>query len=47
MSRIDPRVVLIDGEQLTEYMIDFGLGVTTRTTYELKKLDSDYFEGDA
>ena len=47
VSRIDPRVVLIDGEQLTEYMIDFGLGVTTRTTYELKKLDSDYFEGDA
>ena len=42
--RIDPRVVLIDGEQLTEYMIDFGLGVTTRAVYELKRVDSDYFE---
>lgn len=46
VSRIDPRVVLIDGEQLAEYMIDFGLGVTTKAVYELKRVDSDYFEGD-
>lgn len=44
VSRIDPRVVLIDGEQLAGYMIDFGLGVTTKTAYELKRVDSDYFE---
>jgi restriction system protein len=47
VSRIDPRVVLIDGTQLAEYMIDFGLGVSTRAVYELKRIDSDYFEGDA
>ncbi|MEO8334794.1 MAG: restriction endonuclease [bacterium] len=43
VERIDPRVVLIDGRQLAEYMIDYNLGVTTRATYELKRVDSDYF----
>jgi restriction system protein len=43
VSRIDPRVVLIDGKQLAEYMIDLDLGVTTRATYDVKRLDSDYF----
>jgi restriction system protein len=43
VSRIDPRVVLIDGEQLAEYMVDFGLGVNTRAVYEVKRVDSDYF----
>ncbi len=43
VAQIDPRVVLIDGKQLAEYMLDYGLGVTTRATYELKRVDSDYF----
>jgi restriction system protein len=43
VSRIDPRVVLIDGRQLAEYMLDLNVGVTIRTTYELKRIDSDYF----
>lgn len=43
VSHIDPRVVLIDGRQLAEYMLDLNVGVTTRTTYELKRIDSDYF----
>lgn len=43
VSHIDPRVVLIDGRELAEYMLDFNLGVTTRATYELKRIDSDYF----
>ena len=43
VARIDPRVVLIDGKQLAEYMLDLNLGVMTRSTYELKRLDSDYF----
>lgn len=43
VSHIDPRVVLIDGRQLAEYMLDLGLGVSTRATYELKRIDSDYF----
>ena len=43
VSRIDPRIVLIDGRQLAEYMLDFNLGVTTKTAYEIKRIDSDYF----
>ncbi len=39
------RIVLIDGDQLAEYMIDHGVGVTDYKTYTVKKLDSDYFEG--
>ncbi len=43
VAHIDPRVVLIDGRELAEYMLDLGLGVSTRATYELKRIDSDYF----
>jgi restriction system protein len=39
------RIVLIDGDQLAEYMIDNGVGVTDYNTYVVTKLDSDYFEG--
>lgn len=41
---IDTKVVLIDGQQLAEYMIDFNLGVTKMSTFEVKRIDSDYFE---
>ena len=43
IKNIDPKVILIDGDQLTSLMIDFGVGVSTVSTYEIKKLDSDYF----
>lgn len=43
---LDLRVVLIDGPALAEYMIDYGLGVTTRTVYEIKRIDSDWFDGE-
>ncbi|MBL0226258.1 MAG: restriction endonuclease [Geobacteraceae bacterium] len=43
VATIDPKVILIDGRALVEYMIDFNLGVTTATTYEIKRIDSDYF----
>lgn len=44
VSRIDPKVVLIDGQQLAELMIDFGLGVTPTVSYEIKRMDTDYFD---
>ena len=37
------KTVLIDGELLAQLMIDHNLGCTTQQTYELKKLDNDYF----
>ena len=43
VAQIDPRVVLIDGRQLATYMVEYGIGVTTRAAYELKRIDSDYF----
>jgi restriction system protein len=46
-SRIDTKIVLIDGEQLARLMIDHNIGVTPVSKYEIKKIDSDYFsEGD-
>jgi restriction system protein len=41
---IDSRIILIDGERLGKLMVDHGVGVSTAGTYEVKKLDSDYFE---
>lgn len=40
----ETKIVLIDGEQLAQLMIDCNLGCTTQQTYELKKIDSDYFD---
>jgi len=46
VETIDPKVVLIDGTSLANLMIDHGLGVSTATKYDLKKIDGDYFEED-
>lgn len=43
-SRIDTKVVLIDGKQLAGLMIDFDVGVAPAATYIVKRIDSDYFE---
>ncbi len=43
VAHIEPRVVLIDGRQLAEYMVDLNVGVTPKTSYELKRIDSDFF----
>lgn len=40
------RIILIDGSQLAEYMIDHGVGVSVESIYEIKKIDSDFFEFD-
>ena len=43
-EQMDTKIVLIGGEQLAQYMIDYDLGVSVQNTYEIKKIDSDYFE---
>jgi restriction system protein len=40
---IEKRIVLVDGEQLTQLMIDHGVGVTEVASYIVKKVDSDFF----
>ncbi|MCK9413243.1 MAG: restriction endonuclease [Prolixibacteraceae bacterium] len=41
--RNDTKIVLIDGEQLADLMIDFNLAVSTSTIFEIKRIDNDYF----
>lgn len=40
---IEKKIVLIDGEQLCQLMIDYGIGVTEVVSYTVKKVDEDYF----
>jgi restriction system protein len=40
---IENKIILIDGEQLTKYMVDNGVGVSEVTSYKIKKIDLDYF----
>ncbi len=42
---IGKRIVLIDGQRLTELMIEHGVGVSTFARHELKRVDESYFEG--
>lgn len=43
-SRIDTKVVLLDGKALSALMIDFDIGVAASAAYVVKRIDSDYFE---
>jgi restriction system protein len=40
------QIILIDGSQLAAYMIDHDVGVSIASTYEIKRVDSDFFEED-
>ena len=44
VEHIDARIILIDGEMLSRLMVDHDLGVTVTNKYEVKKIDTDYFE---
>lgn len=45
-ERMGQRIVLIDGAKLAELLYETGLGLVTDATFEIKRLDSDYFEGE-
>jgi restriction system protein len=42
-SRIETKIILIDGLRLAKLMFDHGVGVATASNYEVKRIDSDYF----
>ena len=42
-SRIETKIILIDGLRLSKLMFDHGVGVATASNYEVKRIDSDYF----
>jgi restriction system protein len=44
VKQIEKRIVLIDGEQLAQYMLDFGIGVTDVASYKVQRVDVDYFD---
>lgn len=43
---ITSKIILIGGERLASLMVDHNVGVTPIGVYELKRIDSDYFEGE-
>ncbi len=43
VSRIESKIILVDGNRLTELMIEHNVGVAPIARYEVKKIDSDYF----
>jgi restriction system protein len=43
VAHIEKKIVLIDGAQLSEMMIDHDVGVSVGETYAVKRIDSDYF----
>jgi len=43
ISRSHKSIVLIDGTKLVKLMIDFNIGVSTVKSYQIKKIDSDFF----
>lgn len=40
----ETKIVLIDGEKLAQLMIDYSIGCSVQRTFEIKKIDNDYFE---
>ena len=44
VGRIEKKIVLIDGVQLAQLMIDYGIGVAEVANYTVKRVDLDYFE---
>jgi len=44
VKKIEHKIILIDGKKLTELMIENNIGLSVQKKYEVKKIDSDYFE---
>lgn len=40
---VENKIILIDGEQLTRYMVENGIGVSETASYSINKIDLDYF----
>ena len=44
VKQIDKKIVLVDGQQLAQLMIEHDVGVATKNTYTVKRVDVDYFD---
>lgn len=45
VQQIQQKVILIDGQQLAQLMIDYDIGVSLEKAYHVKRVDHDFFEG--
>lgn len=43
-KNLTPRIVLIDGKELANLMIKYGIGVQVKKSYQVVDVDDDYFE---
>ena len=43
VQNIEHKIILINGQRLTELMIEHNVGTSTQRVFEIKKVDSDYF----
>lgn len=43
VENLSKKIVLIDGEQLANYMIEYNVGVSEKKAYVVKRIDIDYF----
>ncbi len=44
VERIGKKIVLIDGDELAELLIDYTVGVTTKAVYAIHEVDENYFD---
>jgi restriction system protein len=44
ITTLATTIVLVNGMQLAHLMIEYGIGVTKVATYDIHRIDSDYFE---
>ncbi len=44
VQQIQQKVILIDGQQLAQLMIDYDIGVSLEKSYQVKRVDHDFFE---
>lgn len=46
VQQISSKIILIDGATLVRYMVDHDVGVSIAGRYEIKSIDSDYFDAE-
>jgi len=44
VAQIEKRIVLLDGAELVNLIFEHNLGVSAMASYEIKRVDADYFE---
>ena len=43
-QQVPQKIILLDGDRLTELMIQYDVGVRVERTVAIKRIDIDYFE---